>query len=297
MSPRVDIVATCGNRLGEAPLWLAEQQAVLWIDLPTTSLWRHDVASGATAAQALDLPAPLGAIVRSDDDATLLVSHRHGIARLDLRRLAIQPFADPEGGRDAVMYNDAKADRAGRLWAGTSHVAESEARGCLWILDGAGHGQLADAGFAVANGPAFAPDGCTAYVSDSAARQVLAYDLDRPDAAPRNRRLFCRFAEADGLPDGLTVDAEGCLWIAHWAGGRISRWSPQGAKLAEIAIPSHHVTSLCFAGDDLATLYVTSAWDGLDATGRAAAPRSGHLFRVRPGVTGLAEPRVKLLHR
>jgi sugar lactone lactonase YvrE len=294
MTAPVEIVTRCANRLGEAPLWLAEQNALLWIDLPTGELWRYEAESGAVTSRLLGVPAPLGAIVRGEDNDTLLVTHRHGIARLGLSTLATGPFADPEQGRDAVMYNDAKVDRAGRLWAGTSHVAESEARGALWIVDGGVPARLVDAGFAIANGPAFSPDGCTTYFSDSATRQVFAYEMAAANAAPRNRRLFCRFADGEGLPDGLTVDADGCLWIAHWAGARISRWTPEGRKLTEIPIPAHHVTSLCFGGPDLTDLYVTSAWDGMDAAARAAAPSSGDLFRLSSGAKGIAEPRARL---
>jgi sugar lactone lactonase YvrE len=293
MTAPVEIVTPCGNRLGEAPVWIAEQNALLWIDLPTGTVWRYDAGAGSVTSSVLDVPAPLGAIARTEDDSTLIVTHRHGIARFDITTLATAAFADPEQGRDGVMYNDAKCDRTGRLWAGTSHVTEADPRGCLWIID-RGSARLADAGFAIANGPAFSPDGLTAYFSDSAARKVFTYTMNATDGAPHSRHLFCTFSESDGMPDGLTVDAEGCVWIAHWAGQRISRWSAGGRKLDEIAIPSHHVTSLCFGGADLGDLYVTSAWDGLDADARKDTPASGHLFRLRPGTPGIAEPRVRV---
>ena len=288
-----EILVSCGLRLGEAPVWSAERNTLFWIDLPTAQFWRHDLGTGQTKSDVLAVDPLLGAIASTSNPDVLILTHRSGISLLNTQTLAVTPFADPEQGRDGVMYNDAKIDRSGRLWAGTSHVAELDPRGALWIIDRNSKATLIDAGFAIANGPAFSPDGRTAYFSDSMARQILAYDI-AADGRVQGRRIFCTFTPDEGLPDGLTVDAEGLVWVAHWAGSRVTRRNLQGEAVARIDVPSPHVTSLCFGGKDHTDLFITTAWDAIDDATRASSPAAGHVFRLTPGAKGLAEPRLTL---
>jgi sugar lactone lactonase YvrE len=139
---------------------------------------------------------------------------------------------------------------------------------------------------AVVNGPAFSPDGGVIYVSDSMGRRILAFDVDR--GALRRRRTFATMSKDEGFPDGLTVDAEGCLWCAHWEGSRVTRFAPTGERLSVIRIPAPLVTSVAFGGSALDTLFVTTARLGLNPGDIARAPQSGSLFAVKPGITGLA---------
>jgi xylono-1,5-lactonase len=286
---KLNVLVPCGLRLGEAPVWSAEKNLLLWIDLPTAQFWRHDFSTGKTRSDVLAVEPLLGAIAPTRDPHVLILTHRSGISLLNMEALAITPFADPEHGRDGVMYNDAKIDRRGRLWAGTSHVAELEPRGALWIIDQQRKAALVDTGFAIANGPAFSPDGKTAYFSDSLAKQILAYDI-AADGAVSNRRVFCTFKDEEGLPDGVTVDEEGYLWVAHWAGARVTRRNLKGEVVARIDVPSPHVTSLCFGAADYSQLFITTAWDAVDEGTRKSYPLAGHVFQIAPGVKGLAEP-------
>ena len=147
------------------------------------------------------------------------------------------PYCDPEGGRDAMIYNDLKTDRWGRLWVGTSHAKEQEARGALWCVKDKETWALGDVGFPVSNGPAFSPDGRKLYFNDSANYRTFVYDISPDDLRPRNRTLFASYTEEEGMPDGLTVDAEGCIWTAQWAGARVIRLSPKGEKLLTLIVP------------------------------------------------------------
>ncbi len=282
------------HRLGEAILWHAAGKCLYWIDLLDPALFRHDPATGGTQSFPLPLAPPLGAIVATEDADLLLVTHRQGLSLLRLSNLEITPYADPEAGRDAIVYNDAKCDRWGRLWVGSSHALEKEPRGALWCLTGGRRHALGDAGFAVANGPAFSPDGRRMYFNDSLGRQTLVYDISEADLLPRNRRVFASFAADEGLPDGVIVDSEGCLWIAHWGGARITRWSPEGERLAVHPVPALNVTTMGFAGPDYRTLYITTARDGMDAAALAAMPLSGSLFILETDVKGLSEPLMRL---
>jgi sugar lactone lactonase YvrE len=149
---------------------------------------------------------------------------------------------------------------------------------------------LGDVGFAVSNGPAFSLDGKTMYFNDSAGRKTFAYDISRDDPMPRNRRVLISYTHEEGMPDGLTVDAEGNIWVAHWGGARITQFTNAGFRLRHLQVPAPHVTTVGFGGENLATLYVTTARDGMSPDALELWPQSGDLFATKPGVHGVAEP-------
>jgi sugar lactone lactonase YvrE len=144
-------------------------------------------------------------------------------------------------------------------------------------------------GFTVSNGPAFAPDGRTAYFADTLARRLLAFPL-ATDGAPGAARPFADLPEGTGYPDGMTVDSAGDLFVGHWDGARISRWSPDGRLVDQIALPARNVTSLAFGGADLRTALVTTAALFPGQPEDATLPWNGDLLSFRAGVGGLAEP-------
>jgi xylono-1,5-lactonase len=152
----------------------------MWLDLLNVQLFVHNPGSGETEHHALQLQSPLGALVATTDPNTVMVSHRCGIVTYDIRNQVVAPFSDPEAGRDAVAYNDGKVDRYGRLWVGTSHLDEREARGALWCVEPDGTGTLGDAGFVVSNGPAFSPDGSKLYFNDTLARKLFSTTFQQP---------------------------------------------------------------------------------------------------------------------
>ena len=118
--------------------------------------------------------------------------------------------------------------------------------------------------------------------------------LSANDPHPRNRRVLVSYEEEEGMPDGITVDSEGYLWVAHWGGARVTRISPMGERLSTVTVPAPHVTTVGFGGDDLTTLYITSARDGLSEAMLEKWPQSGDLFTYAPGVKGIHEPLFKL---
>lgn len=276
-------------RLGESALWHAARQCLYWVDLYNPALFRLAPGMAEAERRALSLVAPIGSAAATTDPNQLILSHRDGLSLLDLDTLELTPYCNPEAGRDAVISNDLKCDRFGRLWMATSHAGEREPRGALWSVADRKTMALGDVGFPIANGPAFSPDGRLLYFNDSLNRQTLVYDIAPDDLYPRNRRIFATYSEDEGLPDGLTVDAEGCIWTAQWAAARAIRLSPQGEKLLTVRVPAGHVTSLCFAGEDLRDLYITTARDGLNPEQLERYPLSGSLFRLRPGVDGIPE--------
>jgi D-xylonolactonase len=176
------------------------------------------------------------------------------------------------------------------LWLCVDDLAEQEPRGVLWRVAPDGSAALIDAGFAVGNGPAFAPDGRTMYFANSMGARILAYDIVPELGEVRSRRVFATLGDEAGFPDGMTVDAEGYLWVAHWGGSRVSRYAPDGSVERVIPVPVPNVTSITFAGAELTTLYITTAREGMTQQQLEAAPEAGGLYRLETGIRGQLEP-------
>ncbi|RYE86323.1 MAG: SMP-30/gluconolactonase/LRE family protein, partial [Oxalobacteraceae bacterium] len=185
-------------------------------------------------------------------------------------------------------FNDGHVDAAGRLWFGSMDNGESEATGTLYRFDGAGQSARAmDAGYIITNGPAISPDATTLYHTDTLARTIHAFDLG-PDGAINGKRLFVAH-EGSGHPDGMAVDAEGHLWVAVFGGWRIDRYDPQGRKVGEVRFPCANITKPAFGGDDLRTVYATTARKGLSEADLLAQPLAGGLFTFRADAPGLPQ--------
>ena len=278
------VLIPCANKLGESVVWHQATQRLIWLDLLDPAIFIHEDGDQAQR-RGLPLEAPLGALVAAEDPDIMVITHHGGIVTYRISDGVIRPFGNPEGKRDAVAYNDGKVDRFGRFWVGTSHIDEKDPRGALWCVLPSGEATLGDVGFAVSNGPACSPDGRTLYFNDTLGRRTLRYEISPNDTYPRNRTILTQYDSEEGYPDGITVDAEGCLWVAHWEGGRITRLSPEGERLQTYKFPVSNVTSLCFGGQTYERLFVTTAKDP-----RKEEPEAGHLFVLEAGVRGLPEP-------
>ncbi len=149
-----------------------------------------------------------------------------------------------------------------------------------------------DHGYICANGPTFSPDGAIVYHTDSTLREIYRFDV-RPDGSLGDKRVFARFTEEEGYPDGMTTDREGCLWVAHWGGWRITRFRPDGTRDRVVPMPVSQVTSCTFGGDRLDRMFVTSARIGLTDAQLAKEPLAGGLFEIDPGTTGLPTPAIR----
>lgn len=294
MSDTAHLWSRAPHRLGESIIWHAARRCYLWVDLLDPALFTHDPVTGTTRQHAIPLPPPIGSIAATTNDDVVILAHRGGLSLLDLRDMSLTPYCDPEGGRDAIIYNDIKVDRWGRVWVGTSHARELEPRGALWCVESATRFALADAGFAIANGPAFSRDGGTLYFNDSLGRTTFAYDIAPEHLAARNRRVLVHHGEGDGLPDGVVVDANDDVWTAQWAGSAILKFNREGRLLQRIAVPSVHVTTLCFGGESLRDIRITTATDGATPEQLQAMPLSGSLFAFDSTCSGLPEPLFRL---
>lgn len=274
-------------------MWHQDEQAIYWVDLYGPVIHRMRAGSPVeswTVAGA----SVIGSFVFVRGGG-LMLSVDTGLVLFDPANGTFTHFADPNAGREAMIYNDSKLDRFGRLWVGTIDLAETEPRGILYCVDRLGRAILGDSGFTVCNGPAFSPAGDVLYLSDSMRRRILAYDLSQDGPPLRNRRVFATMAEGEGVPDGLTVDAEGGVWCAHYGAGRITRYDPAGSVRSIISMPCSVVTSLSFGGATMTTLFVTTGRTPGVERAEDEPGSGGALFALDVGVTGLPEPEFDLV--
>jgi sugar lactone lactonase YvrE len=209
-----------------------------------------------------------------------------GFARLDWDSGRVDMLATVEADRPQNRMNDGACDPAGRFWAGTMALDERPQAGALYRLDPDGTVHTMLAGVTISNGIDWSLDGRRMYYVDSPTRRIDVFDFDPGTGAIADRRPFVEIPAEAGIPDGITVDAAGFVWLALWGGAALHRYAPDGTRERTVPLPVSHPTSCAFGGPDLDELYVTSARRPLTPDERAHEPMAGGLLRVRPGVTG-----------
>lgn len=284
--PIVRCVSSAGAILGEGPVWSALEQALYWIDIKGLAIHRFDPCTGDT----MRWPTPhrIGSVAPRRGGG-FVGAGEHGFLVIDAAFNHFTIIGDPEASRPGNRFNDGKVDSEGRFWAGTMDDAEEQATGALYRLDDKRNWSLQDEGYRVPNGPAFSRDGQHAYHTDSAARTIYRFEFD-DDGNLRGKTEFAQFQQADGHPDGMAIDREGCLWVAFWDGWCVRRISPAGETIALIPLPIQRPTSCVFGGAALDTLFVTSATIGIDQVALSAQPLAGGLFVIEAGIEGYAPP-------
>jgi sugar lactone lactonase YvrE len=285
MSP--EPVLTIHSVLGEGPVWDADEHVLYWLDIFLPAVNRFDPATGVNQVTRLNQPVYAMAL-RAKGGA--IGSFEHGIGLVDLNRGSIEIISDPKAGRP-VNFNDGKCDRHGRFWTGTMAKDWTSPIGGLYRVEPSRRITQVDDGIVLSNGLGWSPDDRTMYFTDFGRRVIYAYDFDAESGSISRRRPFIEFPEDAGFPDGMTIDAEGCLWVAHWDGWRVTRYAPSGHLRQVIPMPVQRPTSCTFGGPDLSVLYVTSARMGLSEEALAATPLAGSVFAVRTDTAGLAEPK------
>jgi sugar lactone lactonase YvrE len=279
-----ELVLDARAALGESPVWDPATRSLLWADLTAGVVHRFDPATGTD--DALDVGGPVGAVAPTTSGRVLLAAG-DGFLRLDPATGGVEEVAVVEGDDPRTTMNDGACDPAGRFWAGSKDVEGRRPIGTLYRLGPDLEPAPVVRGVTVSNGLAWAPDGTTMYYIDSPTHAVDAFDFAPATGEATDRRRMASLPESGGLPDGMTVDEEGFLWVAFWGGSAVRRLAPDGRVVAEVRFPARLITSCAFGGPDLGDLYVTSARIGLSDADLRDEPAGGGLFRVRPGVRGL----------
>ena len=280
-----ELIADYNCLVGEGPLWHPDEQAVYWVDIPQGRLFRYDPASG-DHSQIFEGP-QIGGFTIQEDGNLLLFMERGAIAVL--RNGGLDYIVREIPAERETRFNDVCADPAGRVFCGTMPAPDHP--GSLYRLDTDGSLTQVLTGIGISNGIGFTPDRKRMYYTDSPTHNIYIFDYDIATGEISNRQVFVHTGESDGIPDGMTVDAEGCVWSARWDGSSLVRYSPQGEQERRIWFPARKVSSVIFGGADYTDMYITTA-GGKDKP--AEGPGAGCLYRLNLGIQGKPEFRSRI---
>jgi sugar lactone lactonase YvrE len=272
----VDVVLDVRSLLGESPSWDEERAEVIWVDILAGEVHLTDPLTGAD--RRVDFGQTVGNAMRCDD-GRLFVARSQDAVFVDEEGLVTEFVSIPECGE--WRLNDGKCDPQGRYWVGTLVRHMPMPSGHVFRVNHDGNVEAAISGVGTSNGLGWSPDGRTMYFVDSQLRTVDAFAFDAVDGLIGDRRTLVEIPAEGGYPDGMTVDAEGGIWLALMGAGAIHRFTPTGDLDTVLELPSTNVTACTFGGADLSTLFITSY------TGREGVAPNGSLFACRPGVAGM----------
>lgn len=287
MGRNVELALDAKATLGEGPMWHARRKKLYWVDILEKKLHEFDPPTGRD--RAFNAGQFVGCVAARKKGG-LMLGLQHGFAYFNFRTRKVRRLCDPDASRPNNRLNDGKCDPAGRFWAGTMDLDAKADQGSLFCLDTNLRVRRVLRTLAIPNGMAWSLDTQTMFFIDSGLQVVWAFDYDRDTGRVSNRRAVIRIPKRAGVPDGMTIDAEGMLWVALWGGGRVVRWNPQTGKLLQtISLPISLVTSCAFGGSNLDVLFITSARISLRKPALLREPLAGGVFRAHTGVNGIAD--------
>jgi sugar lactone lactonase YvrE len=272
--------------LGEGPVWDAKRKLICWVDILNGEI--HEFSPGNKTHHTIHVHQMIGSIALCTN-GQYVAALQHGFAFVNRLTGEVNMISDPESHLPNNRFNEGKCDPAGRFWSGTMSLSEDAGAGNVYVLrDKLDHSKVIE-GVSISNGLAWTKNSKLLYYIDTPTRSVVAYDFEIESGSISNKRIVISIDANEGYPDGMTIDNEDKLWIAHWDGWRVSRWDPEkGEKLAEITMPVARVTSCTFGGNNYKDLFITSASVGLSDDALQTQPLAGSLFVIRDcGYEGL----------
>jgi len=270
--------------LGENPLWSVEESAFYWTDINGCCFYRYFPATGKQERFETGVHVGCFAFRRKGG---LVMGAEDGLAFWDFHSKKVEFITHFDDIIPPSRFNDGKVDRQGRFWAGTMSDRPVNK---LYRLDAAHRVTVMESGVSIANGTGWSPDDRIMYFTDSIAHFIYKYDFDKATGNLSHRQIFVKVPDELGVPDGLTVDAEGFVWSAVWNGWRVIRYAPDGSIEREVKMPVQCPSSVAFGGEKLDELYITSARSDLTPEQCQAQPMSGDIFRLKTGIKGIPEP-------
>ncbi|TDQ41079.1 SMP-30/gluconolactonase/LRE family protein [Aureibacillus halotolerans] len=280
----MELLVDAKAQLGEGPSWFANENKLYWVDIIGKKVHQYDPKTGKD--EQIQVSHMVGTLAPVASGG-LIIAMQNGIHLLDWETGGVTPVIDPEQDLPDNRFNDGKCDPAGRLWAGTMHLHGQKEAGALYCLDTDGTVMKKRSQVSTSNGLAWSPDGTKMYYIDTPTQQVVEFSYDQATGDISNEEVIITVPRGAGSPDGMTIDQEGMLWIAHWGGSGISRWDPnQKKQLDFIDVPALNVTSCAFGGDQLSDLYITTARVGTSDEQLEKYPHAGGVFLLQTNVKG-----------
>ncbi|KAB7668852.1 SMP-30/gluconolactonase/LRE family protein [Bacillus sp. B1-b2] len=287
MSNEIELVIDAKMQLGEGPCWDWRNNMLYYVDIEGKKI--HMYNPSIDKERVLQLKHQVSAIVPSiKQDTRFVITLENGFHTINIEKNELRYIADPEQGIEDNRFNDGKCDAFGRFWCGTMNRKNKSKHAALYCLDKEGNLTKKVEDLTISNGLTWSCKNDYLFLIDTPSQKVTRYEFDLETAKLGKAKDVIDFSKELGSPDGMTIDKEGMLWIAHFGGGRVSRWNPNnGEKLSEIVVPAPNVTSCTFGGKLLDELYITTARNGLDEKQLEKYPLSGGLFKVKLDVQGL----------
>lgn len=285
MPDSLELLTESRAELGEGPSWDSRNYVLYWVDILKGDV--HVYQPDYSKDTFIHTGGYVSSVVPRKSGG-MVVTLQYGFYTLDLKTQSVMLIREVEKDLVGNRFNDGKCDASGRYWAGTMSLDGSKSKGSLYFLSRDHTVTKVLSGVSVSNGLGWSPDNRVIYYIDTPTRRVVAFDFVLETGEIENQRTVVNFFDQDGSPDGMAVDEEGMLWIAHWGGSRVSRWNPStGRVLDQIILPTMYVTSCCFGGKNLDELYITTARRGSEQQIPSEQSYAGALFRARVKVGGL----------
>lgn len=265
--------------LGEGPVWDADNNCLYWVNILAGDIHRYTVSTGVH--DTFNVGQLVGTVVLREKGGLVAAMH-HGFYFVDFDNKMLQAITDPEAHLPNNRFNDGKCDAAGRFWAGTMPVDEKHPDGNLYMLNTNLSASLKVPGVTISNGMAWNSDNTVMYYIDTPTRYIVAYNFDVQSGNISNRRIAVDVKHEKGYPDGMTIDADGMLWVAYYGGWQVIQYNPAtGKALQQINIPVANATCCTFGGPQLNDLFITTARKELTPEELAEQPLAGSLFVVK----------------
>ena len=279
---QAELLFQAQNTLGEGPVWHPHQQRLFWVDITEGNLFF--INKELTAYEMRHYDTEIGAFGFTQD-GRLILATSEGFAFASLDNASLDVIWNPLPERPDVRLNDGKVDPQGRFWAGSMDVDKQQ--GALYRVDPGGQTKTLLTGIGISNGLGWSPDGRMMYTTDSFTRTISVFDYESENGRITRQREFLSLpADGRGVPDGLCVDAEGCIWSARWDGSLVVRLDPDGRQILMVKVPAQRVTSCTFGGEDLDLLFITTARIGLSEADLAKQPHAGDVFVIKTHTRG-----------
>jgi sugar lactone lactonase YvrE len=291
----MNIKPICNHKsmLGEGPVWDAANHTILWVDIMGCAI--HELNMKSNALRSISTPSMIGSFALCTD-GNILAAMQDGFIFIDRITGAVSPLSDPEAAFPDNRFNDGKTDPAGRFWAGSMSLSGEKGTGNLYMVDQQLNVKKQIENVSISNGLCWSLDQRSFYYIDTPTMEVVCYDYDNQTGEITNKTTVITIPAKEGYPDGMTIDSEGMLWIAHWEGWQVARWDPStGNKIDSIHLPVSLVTSICFGGENMDDMFITSARVGLTDEQLAEEPLAGSSFIIsKTGFKGFTFPAFNL---